>query len=212
MTIQIASLTDPEVLVDVPARLSGGYVELATRADTKADADAAAVAAGMMVERTREDGSTYLVEPRTVRRVEVGPVTITEGVEQLVAELPGTVSIYGPFNELMSVTDGETIQGLSRAYRRGQEWSVADGDTVAEGDLLAAAVAPVIDSRHHDNWRIRPTQVHASGRPLWEVTVLSWVANGSPLPQANAAEQGVRYGTVELIDPETISSPSVVVS
>jgi hypothetical protein len=160
MSIEIPSLTDPEVMVSVPVQMRGGRVYMTTRADSRAAADEAAVGAGLMLQRTREDGSTYLVEPATVSRVPVGPVVIT----------PGTYDEEG--NDL---------------------------------------TAPVIDSRHHDNWLLTPTQMHASGRPLWEVTVLSWVANGSPLPQANAAEQGVRYGTVELIDPETISSPSVVV-
>jgi len=211
MSLLIPSLTDPEVMVEVPARMNGGRVELATRADTKADADAAAVGAKLMIERTREDGSTYLVEPVSVSRVEVGPVTITRGASALVATLSGTVSIYGPFDELARVTDGEFVQYVERDYLIGQAWAVVDGATVAEGDTLAAAVAPVTDSRHHDNWRLLPTVMHESGRPLWEVTVLQWVENGSPLPQKNASEDGVRYGSVELIDPGSIVSPSVVV-
>jgi biotin carboxyl carrier protein len=208
MSIEIPSLTDPEVMASVPVQKRGGRVYMTTRADSRAAADEAAVGAGLMIQRTREDGSAYLVEPVTVSRVAVGPVVITPGAEAIYAPASGSVSLDGDAATLDS--GSEFLDLLSK--RSDQTWLVAEGDTVSEGDLLAAAITPIIDSRHHDNWLITPTQMHESGRPLWEVTVLSWVANGSPIPQANAAEQGVRYGTVELIDPETINSPSVVVS
>lgn len=162
MSIQLPSLTDPEVLVDVPASNLGGRYLLMTRAQTKADADAAAVAAGLLVEVETDQGAR-LVSPRdgrqpTVSRVEVGSVVIT----------PGTYDEEG--NEL---------------------------------------TAPVIDTRHHDNWIVDARQMSEEyGRPLVEVQLLAWVAAGEE-GAANNTETAIALGNVELIDPDSISSWSV---
>lgn len=70
--------------------------------------------------------------------------------------------------------------------------------------------AAVMDNRYHVNLRIAEpmlSKVNSAGFERWKVTAINWTLYGVDVA-ANAAEAGKELGSVTLIDPDTISSPS----
>lgn len=64
--------------------------------------------------------------------------------------------------------------------------------------------APVMDNRYHVNFWLGP---HLVERGLWEQWALAWTANGQP-GTPNHAEESVVFQGIELIDPQTVTSPA----
>lgn len=88
--------------------------------------------------------------------------------------------------------------------------------TPATYDAEGVEITPaVIDSRHHVNMRIGEPALSRMDDDVptlerWKVTAILWSMNGTPVAAVNAAEDAVALYDVELIDPDTISSPSRV--
>ena len=82
--------------------------------------------------------------------------------------------------------------------------AVRDGETV---------VTPaVMDDRYHVNLRISEpmlSTLNSEGFEKWKVTAINWTKYGSDAP-GNKKELGKSLGDVTLIDPDTVSSASLV--
>jgi hypothetical protein len=72
----------------------------------------------------------------------------------------------------------------------------------AEGNQLTA---PTFDSRYHANVLLGPDIV---ARGTWKEPLLNYYVNGALVGEKNAEEVAYEVGGVELIDPDTIRSPS----
>lgn len=121
-----------------------------------------------------------------------------------------------------TVVDPETGESVVELL---DEWRWAAGISVMPVGAIQT-VAPVYDDAgdlvsagevaegYHVNLRIRPPaslQVDDLGRIKWQRVALMWSRYGADDPVQNASETGrVLYG-VSLIDPDTISSPSLTV-
>lgn len=65
---------------------------------------------------------------------------------------------------------------------------------------------PVVDNRYHANFWL---DAEATERGAWKTWALAWTANGSPA-KANHEEQALEFQGIELIDPQTVTSPANV--
>ena len=72
----------------------------------------------------------------------------------------------------------------------------------AEGNELTA---PVFDARYHANLLLGPGIV---ARGTWKTPLLNYYFHGALVGEKNAEELAYSVGGVELIDPDTIRSPS----
>jgi hypothetical protein len=81
--------------------------------------------------------------------------------------------------------------------------AVMDGEDVVTPEVL--------DQRYHLNLRLLPgmlERVNDEGYPLWQLTALAWMAGQDAEP--NKCEAGKERQGITMIDPDSISSPSVV--
>ena len=63
---------------------------------------------------------------------------------------------------------------------------------------------PTLDNRHHVNFWLNPALVE---RGLWKQWALAWTANGSAVVPNNN-EEAIAFQGIELIDPQTVTSPA----
>lgn len=63
---------------------------------------------------------------------------------------------------------------------------------------------PVLDNRYHVNFWLAHSLVE---RGLWKQWALAWTANGQP-GAPNHTEESVAFQGIELIDPQTVTSPA----
>ncbi|MAQ19376.1 MAG: hypothetical protein CMN30_31825 [Sandaracinus sp.] len=77
-------------------------------------------------------------------------------------------------------------------------------------DEAGEVVIPaVMDTRHHVNFWLGP-RIIAYG--VWVDWVQRWVSEGAPINTPNKDEEGVSLSGIELIDPDTIFTPSNVLA
>jgi len=76
--------------------------------------------------------------------------------------------------------------------------------TDAEGNIATPAV---LDTRFHANFWLGPEVV---ARGLWKKLAITWTQNGTEVAESNRHEAAVKFQGVELIDPDSISTPSNV--
>ena len=88
--------------------------------------------------------------------------------------------------------------------------SVVLTPAVMEGETVVTPA--VMDGRYHVNLRISEpmlSSVNSAGFEKWKVTAINWTNHGTDEP-GNKAEQGKTLSDVTLIDPDTISSASLI--
>jgi len=73
--------------------------------------------------------------------------------------------------------------------------------TDSEGNVTTPAV---LDSRFHANFWLGPEVV---ARGLWKKFAIAWTTYGSNTSIKNHNESGVTFQNIELIDPDSITSP-----
>lgn len=127
------------------------------------------------------------------------------------------------YEETLTVTDPETGEQTQQGTG---EWKKAPGVNIdpigpvtltpAIYDVEGVEITPaVVDTRYHVNMRIDEPALSRMDDDVptlerWKVTAVLWSMNGTPVEAVNAAEDAVALYDVELIDPDTISSPSRV--
>jgi len=79
------------------------------------------------------------------------------------------------------------------------------GEYDEEGNQLSP---PVHDARYHANFWLNS---HAANRGAWKQWAVAWSTQGEP-GAANAGESSLALNGIELIDPDSVSSPSNVLA
>lgn len=116
-----------------------------------------------------------------------------------------------------AVIDPETEEVITPAVEANGPLIPAPGVTISEFGPLTLVPAvldeddnvvtpAVVDNRYHANFWLSPELVQKGN---WEQWALSWSAYGTEI-QPNNNEEGVMRAGIELIDPDTVSSPSNV--
>lgn len=116
-----------------------------------------------------------------------------------------------------AVIDPETNEVIIPAVEASGPLTPAPGVTIAElGPYTLVpgtydeegneVTAPVLDNRFHANFWLGP---HLVERGLWKQWAVAWTQNGQPV-NPNNAEEAVEFQGIELIDPQTVTSPANV--
>jgi len=113
------------------------------------------------------------------------------------------------------VLDEETGEVIQQAIPASGELIPAPGVTITEmGPHVLVpgtydedgneVTAPVLDNRFHSNFWLSPVLVE---RGLWKQWALAWTLNGYTVTPNNQ-EEAIEFQGIELIDPQTVSSPA----
>lgn len=74
-------------------------------------------------------------------------------------------------------------------------------------DTETYVVEPIIDYRYHVNFRLGSKALESGA---WETWIVQWMTEGTQAVQINKNEQAIEHLSVELIDPQSIATPTNV--
>lgn len=209
-------LTFPEsgIEFDAPCAISGGYVDTLLRADSVDAINAVLTGMGIL----KEEGAGTATRPPRLKK----------GAEMAYASVVTAPATYSPpvYENLPSYEWATDEDGTRLLDEDGQPYRVLTGETVKTqtggGEQLTPAT---VDARLHVNFRLDPNIL--SGRfgrvlsdqlawledePAWTVNLYLWTLLGADEDDSgqNNHEAAKVWQGVSVIDPTTVSSPSMV--